>query len=56
MDQITSKLITMHKSLHPRDDIDILYVRRKEDWSEINSIEYCVDASIQRPKKYTKKS
>ena len=26
MDQRTRKLMTMHKALHPRDDVDILYV------------------------------
>ena len=30
MDQRTRKLITMHKALHPRDDVDRLYVSRKE--------------------------
>ena len=33
MDQKTRKLMTMHKALHPRDDVDRLYVsRKKEDW------------------------
>ena len=31
MDQRTRKLMTMHKVLHPRDDVDRLYVPRKED-------------------------
>ena len=30
MDQRTRKLMTMHKALHPRDDVDRLYVSRKE--------------------------
>ena len=30
MDQTTRKLITIHKVLHPRDDIDRLYVSRKK--------------------------
>ena len=30
MDQRTRKLTTMNKALHPRDDIDRLYVSRKE--------------------------
>ena len=29
MDQRTRKLIAMHKALHPRDDVDRLYVSRK---------------------------
>ena len=28
MDQRTRKLMTMHKALHPRDDVDRLYVPR----------------------------
>ena len=31
MDQRIRKLMTMHKALHPRDDIDRLYVSRKEE-------------------------
>ena len=31
MDQRTRKLMTMHKPLHPRDDVDRLYVSRKEE-------------------------
>ena len=30
MDQRTRKLMTMHKALHPRDDVNRLYVSRKE--------------------------
>ena len=30
MDQRTRKLMTMHKALHLRDDVDRLYVSRKE--------------------------
>ena len=30
MDQRTRKLMTMHKALHPRDDVDRLHVSRKE--------------------------
>ena len=48
MDQRTRKLMTMHKALHPRDDIDRLYVSRKEGGRELTSIEDSVDASIRR--------
>ena len=48
MDQRTGKLMTMHKALHPRDDIDRLYVSRKEGGRGLASIEDSVDASIQR--------
>ena len=30
MDQRTRKLMTMHKTLHPRDGVDRLYISRKE--------------------------
>ena len=48
MDQRTRKLMTMHKALHPRDDVDRLYVSRKERGRGLASIEDTVDASIQR--------
>ena len=32
MDQSARKLITMHKALHSSDDIDRIYVSRKEDF------------------------
>ena len=49
MDQRTRKLMTMHKTLDPSDDIDRLYVSRKEGGRELASLEGRVDASI----KYT---
>ena len=51
----TRKLITMHKALHPRDDIDRLYVSRKEGGRGITSIEDSVNASIQQLKDYIEK-
>ena len=47
--------MTMHKALHPRDDIDRLYVSRKEGGRELVSIEDSVDVSIQRLKDYIEK-
>ena len=47
MDQRTKKQMTMHKELHPRDDVGRLYVPRKEGGRGIASIEDSVDASIQ---------
>ena len=55
MDQRTRKLITMHKALHPRDDVDRLYVSRKEGGRGLASIEDSVDASIQRLEDYIEK-
>ena len=35
----------MHKALHPRDDVDRLYVSRKEEGRGLTSIEDSVDTS-----------
>ena len=48
--------MTMHKSLHPRDDTDRLYVSRKEGGRGLASIEDCVDVSIERLEDNIKKS
>ena len=50
MDQRSRKLMTKHKALDPRDDVDRLYVSRKEGGRGLASIEDSVDASIQRLK------
>ena len=55
MDQRTRKLMNMHKALHPRDDVDRLYVSRKEGRRGLASIEDSVDASIQRLEDYIEK-
>ena len=55
MDQGTRKLMTMHKALHPRDEVDRLYVSRKEGGRGLASIEDSVDASIQRLGDYIEK-
>ena len=44
MDQRARKLMTMHKAFHPRDDVDRLYVSRKEGERGLTSIEDTVDA------------
>ena len=54
-DQRTRKLMTMHKALHPRDDVDRLYVSRKEWGRRFACIEDTVDASIQRLEDYIEK-
>ena len=46
MVQRTRKQMTMHKVLHPRDDIDRLNVSRIEGGRGHASIEDSVDASI----------
>ena len=45
----------MHKALHPRDDVDRLYVSRKDGGRGLASIEDSVDASIQRFEDYIEK-
>ena len=47
MDQRTRKLMTMRKSLHPRYNVDRLYVSRKEGGRGLASIEDSIDTSIQ---------
>ena len=48
MHQKTIKLMTMHKALCPRDDVDRLYVSRKDVGRGLASNEDTVDASIQQ--------
>ena len=55
MDQRTRKLMTVRKALHPRDDVDRLYVSRKEGGRGFANIEDSVDASIQRFEDYIQK-
>ena len=55
MDQRTRKLMTVLKALHLRDDIDRLYVSRKEGGRGLASIEDTVDGSIQWHKDYIEK-
>ena len=55
MDQRTRKLMTMHKALHPRDDVDRLYVSRKEGGRGLVCTEDSVDASIQWLEDYIQK-
>ena len=45
----------MHKALHSRDDVDRLYVSRKEGGRGLASIEDSVDTSIQRLEDYIQK-
>ena len=55
MDQRTRKLMTMHKALHPRDDVSRLYVSRKEVGRGLANIEDSIDASIQRLEDFIEK-
>ena len=48
MDQRTRKLMTVHKALHPRDDVDRLYVPRKEEGRGLTSNEDSIDITTRR--------
>ena len=47
--------MTMHKALHPRDDVARLYVLRREGERGLASIEDSVNASIQQLGDYIEK-
>ena len=55
MDQRTRKLMTMHKALHPRNDVDRPHVLRKGGGRGLASIEDNNNASIQRLEDYIQK-
>ena len=48
--------MTINKVLHSRDDVDRLYVSRKEGGRELVSIEDRIDTSIHRLEVYIKKT
>ena len=45
----------MHKALHPRNEVDRIYVWRKEGGRKLASIEDSIDDSIQRLEDYIEK-
>ena len=47
--------MTMYKALHPRDDVDRLYVPRKDGRRGLATIEDSVDTSIQWHEDYIEK-
>ena len=47
--------MTVHKALHPREDLGKLYVSRKEGGIELARIQDSVETSIQRLKDHIKK-
>ena len=56
MDRRTRKLMTMHKALHPKDDIDRLYTERKEGGRGLFNIEECVELALLGLMNYVKSS
>ena len=55
MEQRTRKIMTVHKALLPRDDVDRLCLSRKERERGLASIEGSIDESLQRIENYIKK-
>ena len=55
MDTRIRQLMAMHKALYPRDNVDRLYVSRKERGRGFASIKDSVDASTQRPHRKTQR-
>ena len=47
--------MAMHKALHPRDDVDRLYISRKEGGRGLARIEDNIDALIRRLEDYIEK-
>ena len=47
--------MTIHKALHPRDDMDEGYMQRKGGGRGLTSIEDCIDTTIQGFEEKTKK-
>ncbi len=43
LDRVTRKLLTMHKRLHPRSDVDRLYISRKEGGRGLLNVEHTVN-------------
>ena len=56
MDQRTRKVMTVHKALHSRDDVDRLYVSRKEGGRRLATTEDSAAASIQWLEDYIEKN
>ena len=55
MDQKTRKPMSIYKAFHSRDDVDWLYVSRKEGGRALTSIKDSVDATIQRLEDFKEK-
>ena len=56
MDRRTRKLLTMHKAFYLRDDVDRLYVGRKDGGRGLISIEECVENAVLGVRGYVEKS
>ena len=55
MNQKTRKLMTMHKAVHPGDDVDRLYGSKRERKKDLLALKASIDASRERIKDYIEK-
>ena len=56
MDRKTRKLMTIHGALHPRSDVDRIYIPRKEGGRGLLSVQDCVEAEEMSLSKYIEES
>ena len=56
IDRKTRKLFTIYAALHPKSDVDRLYIPRKEGGRGLISIEDCVELAIRGLKVYVHRS
>ena len=56
IDRKTRKLLTMYQTLHPKSDVDRLYIPRKEGGRGLISIEDCVELEIRGLEVYVHRS
>jgi len=54
LDRKTRKLLTMHKALHPRDDVHRLYLSRKEGGKGLMNVKDTVNLAIFNLETYVK--
>ena len=52
MDRKTRKLFTIYAGLHPKSDVDRLYVHKKEGGRVLISVEDCVEVAIRSLEMY----
>ena len=56
MDRKTRKLMTIHGALHPKSDVDRIYIPRKEGGRGLLSVQDCVEAEEMSLSKYIEES
>ena len=56
LDRRTRKLMTMHKALHPKSNVDRLYITRKEDGRRLKGVEEIVNLTNLGLENYMKAS